>query len=111
MNKTLKNYRHGDICLIGVEKLPNNLKPSKTNLLIEVSSGGEPHTFKDGTFYSKRNGDFIIGYLEAKDTRLYHPKHGEKKVGNLKEAVIKDGVYEVRVQVEDTNEGFRQVID
>ena len=104
MNK-LKNYRHGDLALIGIEKLPEGLKPSKTNLLVTVSSGGEPHTFKGGTFYSKRNDDFIIGYLEAKSTKLYHKKHSPTGV------LISNGMYEVRRQVEFTQEGMRQVID
>jgi hypothetical protein len=47
----------------------------------------------------------------AKNTKLYHPEHGDKKVENLKEAKLPDGKYQIRRQVEKTHEGLRPVID
>ncbi|MEK7179906.1 MAG: hypothetical protein AAB706_00355 [Patescibacteria group bacterium] len=108
--KTL-NYRHGDICFIEISKLPTGLKATKDDVILLSGSGGNPHTFKGGIFYPKINGEFIIGYFKAKDTRLYHLDHGEKKVGGLKEAKIGDGIYEIRRQVEVVNGQMRQVVD
>ena len=102
---TPKNYRHGNICLLGIEKLPEGLIPSKTQILIQQGSGGNPHTFKGGVFYPKKEGDFLLGYLEAKKTKLYHVEHSPEG------AAIEDRIYEVRFQVEATHEGMKQVID
>lgn len=101
----MNNYRHGDICLIQIPKLPTGLKASKTDILIKNGSGGNAHTFLGGVFYPKVEGDFIIGYLKAKGTKIYHVEHspkGEK---------IEDGIYEVRHQVESTIDGLKSVID
>lgn len=100
-----KVYRHGDLAFVQIEKLPKGLKQSNTNILLQQGSGGNPHSFNGGTFYEKKEGDFIIGYLEAKDTKLYHIEHSPKG------GKIDDGVYEVRFQVEYTHEGMKQVVD
>lgn len=100
-----KAYRHGDVALIKIEKLPEGLTPSKTNVLIQQGSGGNPHSFKGGMFHEKKEGDFTLGYLEAKDTKLYHAEHSPEG------ASIEDGLYEVCFQVEFTHEGMKQVVD
>jgi hypothetical protein len=56
-------------------------------------------------FSMKKRGDFILGYLEAKDTKLYHAEHSPQGVE------IEDGVYEIRKQVEVTPDGMRPVVD
>ena len=104
------NYRHGDLALIQVESLPEGLERSETNVLLQEGSGGNPHTFKGGNFYPKINGS-VLGYLEAKNTKLYHVEHGEKQVGGLKEAPIEDGIYQIVRQNEETHEGLKPVID
>lgn len=104
-------YRHGDLGLVQVDKMPAGLDVSKSNVLLENGSGGHSHTFKGGKFYPKVEGDFVLGYLFASKTKLYHPEHGGKKTGNLKEATIKDGIYEVRKQNEHTPNGLKPVID
>lgn len=106
-----KGYRHGDLAFIQIDKLPEGLKESKTNIILQTGSGGNPHSFKGGKFYPKQESDYIIGCLETKDTILYHPEHGDKKIGAVKEAKIKDGIYEIRRQVEKTHEGMRPVVD
>jgi hypothetical protein len=77
------------------------------------SSGGNAHSFRNGVFYPKIDGNFIIGYFEAKKKCvLLHPEHGKTIKGKeLKESKIKQGFYEVRRQIEVTHEGMRQVID
>jgi len=103
------NYRHGDIALIGIKNIPDKLKESKTKVLHDGKS--HTHSFDEGTFYKKSDG-FIIGYFRAKNTTLFHPEHGKIVKGkSLKEAKIKDGCYEVRVQQEITHEGMKPVID
>lgn len=107
----LKNYRHGDMALIGIEKLPEGLKASKSKVLM-VGSGGNDHVITRGTFYPKQKNDFIVGYLRAKETELLHKDHGE---GDKKESVLRakinDGYYQVRKQQEDTHGGMKPVVD
>lgn len=98
-------YRHGDIALVKIDSLPEGLIPSNTNILLQQGSGGNPHSFKGGTFYEKKQGDFILGYLEAKNTKIYHAEHSPQG------GDIENGVYEVRFQVEYTVDGMKQVID
>ncbi len=97
--------RQGDICLVKISKLPKGLVSSKTNTLLANGSGGNPHTFKGGTYYPKVEGDFMLGYLKAKGTKIYHTEHSPK--GDS----IPAGIYEVRKQVEFTHEGLRPVVD
>lgn len=104
MNK-LKGIRQGDLAFIQIDKLPENIKKSDTNIILSVGSGGNPHSFKGGEFYTVDKHDFIIGYLKANKTKLYHAEHSPK--GDA----IEDGLYEIRKQVEITHEGMKQVID
>jgi len=106
----IQAYRHGDLCLVKLDKLPKELKVSKTNILMQNGSGGNPHSFQGGSFYPVKKEEFVIGYLKAKNTILFHVEHGEGKRG-LKSAKIKDGIYEVRGQVEYTHNGMKEVID
>jgi len=106
----MTNYRHGDLALIGIGKLPDKLEVSKSNVLMEGKSN--THTFDNGKFYPKITGQFIIGYLEAtSNTHLFHAEHGKEIVGKLKKAKIQKGFYELRRQVEDTHEGMKPVVD
>jgi hypothetical protein len=107
----MKKYRHGDLALIEVESLPNNIKESESKILM-TGSGGHDHTFDHGTFYPKQDG-LVIGYLVANNrTRLYHPEHGKVVEGkNLREANIAAGIYELRRQQEDTHDGMKPVED
>lgn len=108
--KTKKvNYRHGDLALIGIDTLPNNLKKSENDIIYEGKTSA--HTFKNGYFYPQVKG-IVIGYLEANKTILLHPEHGKVVKGSsLREAEIKDGFYEIRVQQEFTHDEMKQVVD
>lgn len=106
------NIRHGDMALIGIDKLPQGLTASDTTVLMK-GSGGNDHSFKNGVFYPKPSGDNVIGYFEAQGgCYLLHPDHGKKK-GNtkLRTANVTAGLYEVRRQNEQTHEGMRPVVD
>jgi hypothetical protein len=90
------------MALIGIKELPKGLKASKSDVVLEGKSN--THRFKGGRLYLKAVDDFVFGYLKAKNTVLLHPEHGK----NVK---IKDGVYELRKQHEDTNDGMKPVQD
>ncbi len=109
MKKTNKNYRHGDLTLFGIDKLPEGLKLSKTKVLIK-SSGGNAHSINKGSVYFKDVDEYVFGYLVAKDTTLFHKEHGDGK-GELRKAKIEDGIYELRRQNEKTHESMRKVED
>ena len=101
------NYRHGDIALIEVNKIPDKLKASRSKRLHKGKT--QEHKFDNGVFYPKEQG-IVIGYFVAKNTTLLHPEHGKGDKGN-KKAKIKDGIYEVRVQQEITHQEMRKVED
>lgn len=103
----MKNYRHGEIALIGIVKLPETLEKSD-NKVIMTGSHGNNHTIDKGELYFKKEGDFSFGYLVAKDTHLLHPEHKEK---NGKSCKIADGIYQLIKQNEFTPEGLVPVID
>jgi hypothetical protein len=103
-------YRHGDLVLEGVEKLPEGLTPTKTKKIM-VGSGGNPHSINNGTPYFKDMNNFVFGYLVASNTSLFHREHGDKKVGDLKSAKIDDGIYQLRKQHENTHQGMVAVED
>lgn len=98
------NYRQGDIGIISTDKLPEGLQETKINTLLQEGSGGNPHTFKGGKFYAKQE-DSLLGYLVADKTKLFHVEHSPK--GDE----IKDGVYKVIRQNEETHEGLKPVVD
>jgi hypothetical protein len=100
----MKNYRHGDLCLIGIKELPKELKATKTKILM-TGSGGNHHTIDKGIVYFKQENEFVFGYLVAKETKLYHIEHSPKG------AVIEDGIYQLRKQQEQTHSGMRPVVD
>lgn len=100
-----KGYRHGDICFIKISKKPTKLKKSNTNVILQTGSGGNPHSFTGGTFYPVQNEEFVIGYLQAKNTKLFHDEHSPKG------AEIENGLYEIHRQQEFTHQGMMAVID
>lgn len=101
--------RHGDLGLVEIKKLPKDLKPSKTKILM-IGNTGNHHSFDNGVFYEKQEGQNIIGYFEAKNTTLFHNDHGEIK-GQTREVKLEDGIYEVRRQNEETIDGMKPVVD
>ena len=109
------NIRHGDMALIGISKLPKWLKQTKSNIIMKGNEGNN-HSFDTGKLYittpveNLKEGEFIFGYLVSKDTTLLHPDHGED-TGKTRTLQIPDGIYELRKQVEYTNEWLRPVID
>jgi len=102
-----KAYRHGDMALEIVDKIPIGLKEKKTSILMEGSHGNN-HTFKNGKFFPKLEGEFIFGYFQAKENCiLLHPEHGDKKG----QAKIEKGFYRLRKQHEKLADELKEVQD
>ena len=111
----LKNIRHWDMALIGIKELPKWLKQTRSNILM-VGSHWNNHSFDTGKLYittpidKLKELEFIFGYLVAKWTTLLHPDHWTGK-WQIKKCKIPDWIYELRKQVEFTNEWLKPVID
>lgn len=106
----MKLFRQGDLGYVEVDKIPTlEVKPLTSGTILSGGTGGHSHDFKGGKYYPKEDGN-ILGYLEAKNTTLFHPEHGEGDTA-IKSASLPDGTYKVLRQVEETHEGFKQVID
>jgi hypothetical protein len=103
-------YRHGDLGLVKIDKLPEGLKKADTDILMR-GSNNNPHKVSGADVYFKNVDPFVFGYLVASaDCKLYHREHGEGKKG-LKEADLPEGVYELCRQVEDTHQRMKAVVD
>ena len=107
--KQQKAYRHGEIAFIKCDKLPEDLEKVDIKTL-SIGSHNNPHTYDNGSLYLKNEDIFVFGYFEAKNTKLYHIKHGKGK-GKLKIAKLPDGIYQLRRQVEIVNSEMKPVID
>lgn len=97
-------YRHGEIVFVKIDKLPENLVATKTDVFAKGNTGNS-HTFKGGKIYLKNEGQYIIGYFKASKTKLYHTEHSPKGVS------LPDGMYEIRKQSEFINGELRQIVD
>lgn len=97
-------YSHGEISFIKIDKLPDGLVETNTDVFAKGKTGNS-HKFNGGKIYLKNGGQFIVGYFEAKGTKLYHPEHSPKG------AELPDGVYEIRRQNEHTPAGLVPVVD
>jgi hypothetical protein len=108
-NTKLKCYRHGEICLLPIKKLPKGLKESKDKVLIQGSHGNS-HSVDNGKIYFSKESEFVFGYLVAKNTNLLHEEHG-KGNGAIKKAKLPDGIYQLIKQQEFTPSGLVPIVD
>lgn len=97
-------YRHGEIVFVKIDSLPTGLTETKTNFFAKGNTGNN-HTFKGGKIYLKNVDQYVIGYFQAKNTKLYHTEHSPKG------CELPDGLYEIRKQNEIINGELKQVID
>jgi len=103
-------YRHGEIAFEVIKELPAGLIKEDSKEFLKGSHGHD-HTFDKGELYYKEEDENIFGYFVAKNTKLYHEEHGDKKVGKLKEAKLPNGIYRLRRSVEVVNDQLKQIID
>jgi hypothetical protein len=99
-----KAIRHGEILLVKIDNIPRNLKEEKTKIIVK-GSHGHNHTFDNGKIYFYKEDDYMFGYLEAKNTKLFHDEHSPKGVK------IADGFYQLRKQQEYIDGELKQVVD
>ena len=95
--------RIGDVYLFKIGKLPDGLKETKTDVMYEGKTNS--HRFKGGKIYFKKEGDYVFGYFQAKNTMLLHSptEHGNHR--------IPDGAYRLEHPNEITHEGMRPMVD
>lgn len=98
-------YRHGEVLLLKIDKLPDGLTKSNTNVFM-VGSHGHNHSIDNGELYLQQDGT-THGYLIANNTSLIHPEHSP----NVGDAKIEDGIYQIIKQQEYTPDGLKPVID
>ena len=109
----IRIIRHGDLGLVRLDNLPaeKGLVVSKSKVIM-VGSGGNDHAIDNGEIYFHPYGKYDIGFLVAKNTTLIHPDHGNKcGQGQMRKAKLKDGVYGLIKQKEQTHQGMRPVTD
>lgn len=99
-------WRHGDVFIEMVEKLPVGLKPLRLQVLAEGEITGHAHRIKEpGTakfFEGAQEGErFFI--IEAPEVTLVHEEHGPIK--------LKQGNYRSWIQREYHPQAIRRVID
>ena len=99
-----KVFRHGDLLLVKIAKLPTKLKQTTTKVILSGSHGHE-HTFDNGKLYLSKVNEYTFGYFVAKDTKLFHSEHSKNGIA------IPNGFYELRKPLEFINENLRPVID
>lgn len=110
MNKT-NVYRHGEIAFVQIDALPSDLQKSESKDIIKGQTGNS-HSISCGDLYFQNKGQYIFGYLVAKNTILLHSEHGDEvKEGKKRKAYIPDGIYELRKQQEFINNELQPVID
>ena len=106
-----KIYRHGEIGLVPIKKLPDGLKKTDSKVIIK-GSNGHSHSIDNGQLYFYKKGEYVFGYLVAKNTNLLHDEHGYFVKGRKeRKAKLPDGVYELRKQQEFINNELKPVID
>ena len=92
MKRNFKNYRQGDIIILGVEGMPYYYsKPTllSTNVIREGEISGHKHELKGGKLYEAGGKMFI----EAdKGCHVVHPEH--------KPIHLPKGKYEIKIQRE-----------
>lgn len=107
-----KGYRHGEILFVPVSSFPEGLEKADTDVIMN-GSGGNDHKLVGGDIYFKNVDQFIFAYINAKKGhKLLHIEHGKLVKGSsLKECSLPVGLYEVRRQFENTNQGLKPIID
>lgn len=106
----------GDMLIRKIDRLPKNVSRQKSengNLILTHSETGHHHVVREQAnveFYANDNNP-MVAYLVVNN-----PKE-EVKVEHLRSFdthapyILKNGVYEIRRQMESFPEGFRQALD
>lgn len=112
----MKNIRHWDLALIWIDKLPEWLSETKSNILMKGNNWHD-HTFDKWNLYITGDSfnlpewEFIFGYFQAKNSTLSHEDHWDILNWNTRQVKIPDWIYSLNKQVEYTSEWMRAVQD
>lgn len=102
----MKNYRQGDVMMLGVAEIPPDAKQVKRDGRIVLAVGtskGQAHAIEDAHVeLFDRNGTMYLR-IAKKEAKLVHDEHRVLKIA--------PGLYEVRRQLEHTPEAARVVFD
>ncbi len=101
-----ENYRHGDVILKRVEKIPSGATKLETKgnlVLAEGENTGHSHKFPSGVGHLFKYDNRLYLEITSKQAKINHEEHGPGKVA--------PGCYEVLIQNEWQEDGWTKVID
>lgn len=94
-----KIIHQGDVFLIPIDKIPDDAKLVRKNIVQHGEVTGHKHFLVDSLFYEKGGKS----YLRSNGGEMSHEDHPSKMVPAMD--------YEVRIQQEYFPDGFRNVVD
>lgn len=98
----MKMYRHGDVQLIPVKKLPHDVKKIDRNWLFEGEVTGHAHRIDVGELFESKDGKLYL--VVANLTKVSHEEHKTK--------VLPKGIYFVGQKRQYNSEsGWEKVAD
>jgi hypothetical protein len=74
-------YRHGDLCIKSIEKLPEGLKKLNTNIVAEGGATGHSHTLLGQDFEIYEDAKGVMYLSIASPTEITHQEHETKEIG------------------------------
>ena len=102
-----KFYRQGDVLIIKIDKLPDELQKAKDMVLLEGETTGHMHRVSgNATVFEppRYSGDGLLKIVEAKEgTQIVHEEHAP--------ITLEPGIYECRRQREYDEKEIRYVMD
>lgn len=105
----MKAYRHGDLLIIPINKIPKNLKEKGDGILLEGETTGHIHTLSNAKVWNavetpSRDNNYLIGYFKTEEGALL--THQEHETIELPK-----GAYQFFAQREYDEQEERRVID
>jgi hypothetical protein len=99
-----KAYRHGDVVIVRIDRIPDGLKPSRLGrTLAEGEVTGHAHVMTSGDVSLYEKDDVLYMHVESDEATLTHEEH--------ETITIPNGDYMIERQREYTPEGWRRVAD
>jgi hypothetical protein len=81
-------FRHGDVYIIAVKKIPKDAKATKETILEEGELTGHAHRLSSGKFTISRSKDGVKFLHVEEETKVTHEEHHTR--------LIPPGDYEIR---------------
>jgi hypothetical protein len=105
----MKLYRQGDLLIISVNQLPDNIQKKQSLILLEGEATGHKHQLSSGIVYKSivppaRDNHYLLGaFILEEASTLTHPEHQTIE--------LPPGIYKFYSQREYDEQEERQVID